>query len=105
MLVFHKLAQSASAVGSKELYLPSLLTFGLLLLFLHGRRVRFLSTRLARGVRHVNAEDVDRVMVGRCRDVPRVPAELQVVDLGFVSATAEHKWARWVLCVHFPDAD
>ena len=44
-------------------------------------------------------------MVRSRRNVPRVPAELQVVDLSLVGSTSEHKRARWVLRVYFPDAD
>jgi len=45
------------------------------------------------------------VVIGCRRDIPRVPTELQVVDLCLVGTTTEHKWTGWVLGVNFPDAD
>ena len=48
---------------------------------------------------------MNRVMIRRCRDIPRVPTELQVVDLGLVGTATEHKWTGRVLGVYLPDAD
>ena len=86
-------------------YLPTLLAFSLLRLLLHDGGALLLGIRIARRVRHVNAEDVDRVVIRRRRDISRVPTELQVVNLSFVSTASEHKWTGRVLGVNFPDAD
>jgi len=81
-----------------------LLAFSLLSFLLHDGGALLLGIRIAR-VRHVNAEDVDRVVIRRRRDISRVPTELQVVNLSFVSTASEHKWTGRVLGVNFPDAD
>lgn len=85
--------------------LPFLLSLFLLLLFFHDGCVGLLSVGLTRCVCHVDAEDVDGVMIGRRGDEARVPAELQVIYFSFVCATAEHERAGRVLRVNFPDAD
>ena len=86
-------------------HLPFLLSLCRLLLLLHRGGVRLLGTGLARSVRHIDTKHVNRVMVRSRRDISRVTAELQVVDLGFVSTTTEHEWARRGLSIYFPNAD
>ena len=85
--------------------LPFLLAFICLFFFLHNGGVGLLRVRLTARILHVNAEDVDRVVVRGGSDEARHPAELQIVDLCFVSAAAEHKWTRGIGSIHFPDAD
>ena len=61
--------------------------------------------RFASCVGHINAEDVDCVVIGRCCDISRMVTEVQIIDLGFVGATSENKGASWIGRIHLPNAD
>jgi hypothetical protein len=76
--------------------LPAFLS-SLFLLFFHDGGVGLLRVRLRVCVGHVDAENMDCIMVGRRRDKTGKLAELQVIYFGLVGASTEHKWTRRVL--------
>ena len=88
----------------KLCYLPSLLSFVFTFL-LHGGCVLLLGAGLTRCISHVYSKYVDRVVIWRRCDIARVPAELEVINFSFISATSEHEWASWIRGIDLPDTD
>ena len=85
-------------------HLPLLLGFTFLFFF-HDSCVRCLVGRLRGSEGHVDTKDVDCAVV-RCRSNEfGVATELQIINFRFISTTAEHKWIRWVRCIHFPNSN
>lgn len=99
--------QRWSAQLDKEcgINLPALLAASLFLLLFHNSCIGLGSVCLTARIGHVDREDVDCIVVACGCDVAGLSAELKIVDLGFVSTTAEHKWTSRVLRVNFPDTN